>query len=97
VIEERWLDRVREARLYLYRMPPESFAEDPGVAGYWTSRAELQPLERVVLGDLVGRHDAADIPLRTEPNLWPLWDAVVASTLEFSGIRLRNALPRPGS
>ena len=28
------------------------------------------------------------------PNLWTFWDAVVASTLEFSGIRLANARPR---
>ena len=27
------------------------------------------------------------------PNLWPLWNDVVASTLEFSGMRLRNAEP----
>ena len=38
---------------------------------------------------------AAGIALRTESNLWPLWDTVVASTLEFSGIRLRNAQARP--
>jgi hypothetical protein len=47
------------------------------------------------LGDLFERHAEASIELRILPNLWPLWDAVVASTLDFSGIRLRNALPRP--
>jgi len=26
-------------------------------------------------------------------RLWTFWDAVTASTLGFSGIRLRNALP----
>jgi hypothetical protein len=30
-------------------------------------------------------------------NLWPLWDGVVTSTLEFSGMRLGNARPRPAS
>lgn len=29
-------------------------------------------------------------------NLWPIWDRVVASALEYSGIRLRNARPRGG-
>ena len=33
------------------------------------------------------------IELRVLLNLWPLWNAVVASTVEFSGMRLRNALP----
>jgi hypothetical protein len=25
------------------------------------------------------------------PRLWPLWDEVIVSTLQFSGIRLHNA------
>jgi len=93
VIEERWLDRVREARIYLYRLPAESFTEDPEIAGYWVSRGVVDPLERVAVDDLVGRHAAAEITLDTVPTLWPLWDEVVVSTLEFSGMRLRNALP----
>jgi hypothetical protein len=28
------------------------------------------------------------------PSLWPLYEAVIASTLEFSIIRWRNAAPR---
>lgn len=95
VIEDGWLDRVRAARLQLYRLPAESFREDPEVAGYWVSRVAVEPLERRAIDDLVGRHEAAGIALRTVPNLWPLWDAVVDSTLEFSGMRLRDALPRP--
>lgn len=35
------------------------------------------------------------VELRAVPNLWPLWNRVVRSTLEFSGIRLHNALPAP--
>lgn len=34
------------------------------------------------------------VELRILPNLWSLRDAVVESTLEFSIIRWRNALPR---
>ena len=94
VIEERWLDRVREARLYLYRLQAESFTEDPETAGYWVSRAVVDPLERLTVDDLIGRHAAAEITLHTAPNVWPLWDEVVASTLEFSGMRLHNARPR---
>jgi hypothetical protein len=40
-------------------------------------------------------HATAGIQLRVLDNLWPFWDAVVASTVDFSGIRLRNARPRP--
>lgn len=95
VIEDGWLERVRAARVYVYRMPAETFTEDPMTAGYWMSREAVEPIETDTLDDLAGRHAAAGIALRTERNLWPLWDRVVRSTLEFSGMRLRNALPRP--
>ncbi len=95
VVEEGWLERVRDAKLYLYRLPVESFTEHRDTAGYWMSRTAVDPLELVAIDDLVGRHAAAGIAFRTAANLWPLWDAVVGSTLEFSGIRLRNALARP--
>jgi hypothetical protein len=95
VIEEGWLERVRAATLYLYRMPAATFSESLDTAGYWMSGEAVDAIGRVTFDDLVGRHAAAGIQLRTEANLWPLWDRVVASTLEFSGMRLRNALPRP--
>lgn len=59
------------------------------------SREPVDALEPVTIDDPIGYHRAAGIALRGAPNLWPLWDAVVATTLEFSGMRLRNALPPP--
>ena len=94
VIEDGWADRVATAELQLYRMPEATFVESTDTAGYWMSREPVDALERVTIGDLVGRHSAAGIALRTLPELWSLWDAVVWSTLEFSGMRLRNASPR---
>ena len=91
VIEDAWLERVRRARLYLYRLPAALFTEDPQTAGYWMSRATVDPLELVEIDDLVERHAAAGIVLRTVETIWPLWNEVVGSTLEFSGIRLHNA------
>jgi len=96
-VEERWLPRLRTAHVVAYRLPEEAFAPDPEVGGYWLSREPVVPLEIVELGDLVVRHEEAGIELRGVANLWPLWDRVVASTLEFSGIRLRNARPRPAT
>jgi hypothetical protein len=53
----------------------------------------LGPPEPV--GDLFRLHEQARIQVRLLENLWPFWDAVIASTVQFSGIRLRNARPRP--
>lgn len=75
-------------------MPDATFTEDPTTAGHWTSREPVEAQERLAIGDLAGRHAAAGIPLRTGANVWPLWDDVVGSTLEFSGMGFRNAVPR---
>jgi hypothetical protein len=75
-------------------MPEATFSESFDTAGYW-SREAVDAIGRVEIDDLVGRHAAAGIELRTASNLWPLWDNVVASSLEYSGMRLRSALPRP--
>ncbi|MBD0330317.1 MAG: hypothetical protein ICV64_09475 [Thermoleophilia bacterium] len=94
-IESAWLDRVRSARVVAYRLPAGPFERHPDIGAYWISRQPVEPLERVELGDLVAAHANAQIELRVVPNLWPLWERVTASTLEFGGIRLRSAEPRP--
>jgi hypothetical protein len=45
------------------------------------------------VGNLLELHEQAGIQLRVLPSLWPFWDAVIVSTLGFSGIRLKNAAP----
>jgi hypothetical protein len=96
VVETVWVTRMRCTRVFAYRLPEATFAQDPEVGGYWLSRETVTPLDLVELGDLVRRHESAAIELRAVENVWPLWDRVAASTLEFSGMRLRNALPRTG-
>ena len=93
-IEGAWLPDVRAARVFAYRLPPDSFTRYERAAGYWVSRSAVKPLEVIELGDLLAKHAAAGVELRIVPALAPLWERVVASTLEFSGIRLRNLGPR---
>jgi hypothetical protein len=90
-IERGWEEPMRLVRPVAYRLPPETFEPYPPAGGYWVSRATVTPLEVVALGDLVALHERAGIELRVLDRLLPFWDEVVASTLEYSGIRLRNA------
>jgi hypothetical protein len=92
-VEAAWLERVRTARVVAYRLPEEPFARHPEVGGYWIAREPVEPLEVDELGDLLARHAEAGIELRVVPTLAPLWQRVAASTLQFSGLRLRNADP----
>jgi hypothetical protein len=94
VMEAGWLERVRECRLYAYRLPTQAFRPHE-VGGYWVADTPVEALERVVFDDLVDRHASAGIELRITPSIWPFWRRVATSTVGFSGCRLRNAAPHP--
>jgi hypothetical protein len=89
-LQQEWLEAFRAACLVAYRLPAETFGPYERAAGYWVSREPVEPTEAVELGDLLERHAAAGIELRIVPNLAAVWERVIASTLEYSGIRLRN-------
>ena len=89
IIETRWLEHFRSARVYAYRLPPDTF--EPWDK-FFVSRETVLPLELVELGDLLARHAAARNELRIVPRLYPFWHEVIGTTLDFSGIRLRNAV-----
>jgi uncharacterized protein DUF6886 len=93
-IESGWLERVRSTRLYCYHMPAETFERLDAVAGYFVSRAPVVPSRVEVFDYPVGELLRRGVELRIVESLWPLRDAVVASSLQFSLIRMRNAAPR---
>ena len=93
-IESGWLPIVRATRLYVYELPPEAFVPLDVGAGYHVSRATVAPLDVVEVDDPLAALVARDVELRVTPSLWRLRDAVVASTLQYSCIRMRNARPR---
>jgi hypothetical protein len=90
-IETSWLERLRSVGLYAYLMPPEPFdvIED---GRFYIASTPVDAIERVELGDLLARHAEAGNELRITPSLYPLWEQVIETTLDFSGIRLRNAV-----
>src|SRR5947209_5995817 len=87
------LFHVREAA-GIARFAPAPFEEALPEAGYWISRELVTPLGVRVENELFGALAAAGAELRRLDDLWPLAEAVAASTLQFSIIRWRNARPR---
>lgn len=97
-IEYGWLEEMRRVKLFAYRFAATDFRPfgDPDEPHAYVSEHPVRPLGPAEpVGDLPALHEAAGIQLRVLPDLWTFWDAVVAGTLGFSGIRLRNAAPRP--
>lgn len=95
VIERDWLERVQRCRLYCYHLPHKTFDCIDECAGYFVSRVAVVPARVEELKDPIWELEHRGVDLRVLPSLWPLRDAVAASSLQFSIIRMRNALP-PG-
>ncbi|MDI1466011.1 hypothetical protein QEZ54_34050 [Catellatospora sp. KI3] len=96
-IEYGWLPALRSVRLYAYRLPADQFRPfDAPVSHAHVATEPVVPLGPAEpVGDLLELHEQAGIQLRVLPNLWPLWNGVITSTMEFSGIRLAAARPAP--
>lgn len=93
-IESGWLDRVERAELYRYTFPMDGFVSEDETAGYWVSYEPIVPLTVERVEDLPLAIAATGAKLLALPELWTLHDAVAASSLKFSMIRMRNAQPR---
>lgn len=95
-IESCWLETVRRTQLYRYHLPADTFklALEDERTQYYISDQPVTPLSVVCIDDLLKALIDFGVELRIMPSLWPLYDAVVNSTLAFSIIRMRNAQPR---
>lgn len=92
-IEMDWYERVKAASLFLYELPPESFTKIDEIAGYWISRQAVTPITVHNANRLIESIVEHGYKLRLLPNLWPLRDAAVASTIQYSIVRMRLAKP----
>ncbi len=93
-IEQAWLPAVRDTRLHVYEFDACGFVLEDAIAAYWVSTRAAAPIAHREIADPLTELVARGVELRVLSSLWPLRDAVVASTLGFSIIRMRNAQPR---
>jgi hypothetical protein len=89
-IEAAWLERVRTCQLYRYSFDECDF-QSLDDNGMYVSRQTVRPLDVASVGDLLAVLAAGGVELRVCQSLVPLGRAVIATTLDFSLIRMRNA------
>jgi hypothetical protein len=97
LVPRNWFERVRSCRLFCYHLPGDAFTSRDESAGYFVSQTAVKPAHVECIDDAVAAILRRGVELRILPSLWSLRDAVVGSTLEFSIIRWRNAVPRPAN
>ena len=89
-VEAGWVERIQCAKLYRYTFKRKGFI-DLGDVGMHVTDREVTPTEVTVLSNLFDALTVSGVEVRAVPDLSGLknaWD----STLQVSGIRLRNAV-----
>ena len=97
IVEDAWLERIKNTTLHLYQFDPSNFQMIDEGAGYYISRQTVIPVSCEPVSNLIDEILKRRAIFETLPNLWEKIDEVAKSTLEFSIIRKRNALPRERS
>lgn len=92
-IESHWLPEVARHCLYQYTFAPKPFECIDAGAGYYIARETIKPLAMMPIPNLLDVLVQHNIELRIMPSLWRLREMVIASSLQFSIIRMRNAQP----
>ena len=92
IVESGWHQRIKETVLYNYEFPQDNFMLIDEIAGYYVSYKPVIPLSVTPVNDIMGELLSRNIELRFTPSLIKLADAVSKSSLNFSIIRMRNAV-----
>lgn len=93
-VEEKWYEIIQKTTLYCYEFQPDNFVVLDEGAGYYVSYHREIPLSVQPITDILAELSQLKVELRVMPNLWPLAQAVLESSMAFSLIRMRNALPK---
>jgi len=93
-IEHDWHERQLNATLYVYEFDPVNFRYDE-IAGFYVSQQPETPIGMVIYTDLYAELFKRNVEVRLVDNLWPLRDAVLASSMTlWSFCKMANAKPR---
>lgn len=90
-VESEWVQRMQSTTLYLYQLPAATFRESDEGAGYFVSEQRVVPAAVTRIDNPISAILERGVELRLMRDLVAFGDRVVASTLQFSLIRMRNA------
>lgn len=97
-IEKGWRSRMEDSAISIYAFARgDHWDLFDSVCEVFVSELSVMPIARHHIASPASALQLLGAELREVDNLWPLIDAVAASSLNFSIIRKRNALPRQGN
>lgn len=85
-VETAWYERIRRAVIYRYRFPAETFRLFDEYAGYYISTETVKPMSVEPLDRLLDRLMELRVEVRFTPDLHPLRNAILQSSLRDFGI-----------
>ncbi|HZG88436.1 DUF6886 family protein [Paenibacillus sp.] len=85
-VETAWFGRIRSAVIYRYHLPAETFRLFDEYAGYYISTETVAPLAVEPLDRLLERLMELGVEVRFTPDLHPLRNAILQSSLRDFGI-----------
>ena len=91
-VENGWRETIKKTTLFCYELPDDTFQPLDKGAGYFISYKEVEPVSVWPVKDLIGEILKRDVDLRFMPHLSSLANEVSQSTLQYSLIRMRNAV-----
>jgi hypothetical protein len=89
--ETSWIEPMRRARVYEYHFDGSLFAPWAEADGQYICGEVVEPVHVEAHDDLLALHADHDVELRFTPRLGTLMDAMLASQLPFSFVRIRDA------
>ena len=94
-IEAKWLPIIQKSTLFCYEFEGKTFSMIDECADYYVSYQEVKPIAVKRIDDILDElFRRTNLELRILSNLWTIADKVSKSSLNFSLIRMRNAMPK---
>ena len=90
-VEFGWYSKIKSGKLYIYELPVDGFEYVDSIAGYAIARQSVVPVAMIEVTNLVEEIIRRGYKLRLLPNLQALHDQALASTVQYSILRMRNA------